>query len=476
MNDFKNNSELSGFDSVEPITQPVEETAETVTATETVSEPITETAGETASYSYTPPVQEQPIQQQYDYMPSGQYNYQQPVAAPVQPKPQKAPKQKKAAKGFSFASVMCFVIIAAIVGAAGGVGGYIAADSSKAPSTTSNTSTVNNTGAAQTENININTTLDSVVEAVAKKCSPSVIGIRTTASVRSFFGNQESTGEGSGIIYSSDGYIITNYHVIEEAVQQSNGGGKVEVFLSDTTEEPIPATVVGYNISYDLAVIKVDATGLPAMELGDSDALAVGQYVVAIGNPGGLVFMGSISYGIISGLNRTLSDPSNTGTTCEYIQTDAAINPGNSGGALVNTKGQLLGVNSVKLVSEGYEGMGFAIPVNKVKEICDNIISKEYEPEPYIGVELSTTYDAETLQMHGYPVGAVIKQVVEGGPADTAGIRRGDIITKFNGVSITDFSMFPNTVAQSSAGETVEVEIYRDSEAITISLVIGSNG
>ena len=310
-----------------------------------------------------------------------------------------------------------------------------------------------------------------------------MVGIRTTASISSFFGNQESTGEGSGIIYTADGYIITNYHVIEEAAENAGKSTtKIEVYLAGDTETAYNAEIIGYNISYDLAVIKIEASALPAIEIGDSDALSVGQNVIAIGNPGGLSFMGSVSSGIISGLNRTLSTGSASGTadnsttSAEYIQTDAAINPGNSGGALVNTQGQLIGVNSVKLVSESYEGMGFAIPVNKVTEICNDIIAHKDEPAPYVGIEISTRYDSTTLKMYGYPSGAVISSVVEGGPADDAGLQRGDIITSFNGTSITEYTEFSSLLNGCTSGDTVDITIYRAGRTYTTTITIGSNG
>lgn len=452
-------------------------------------------------YSYTPPAGTYSAgNNSYGYTPNGSYNYggfgskpqpnysapvtQPPVKAEKPPKPPKAPKQKK---NFGAGAVIAVALIAAIVGGSMGIGGYVVSDKlmSKDDTTAEASSTAADSGDSTTTNISINTTVDSVVEAVAEKCSPSVVGIRTTASVSSFLGNQESTGEGSGIIYSSDGYIITNYHVIEDAAENSGKSTtSIEVYLASDTSVAYDATIVGYNISYDLAVLKIDATGLPAMEMGDSNDLSVGQYVVAIGSPGGLSFMGSVSYGIISGLNRTLDSSSTTATSsstttttsAEYIQTDAAINPGNSGGALVNVKGQLIGINSVKLVSESYEGMGFAIPVNKVLEICDNIIANKDQPTPYLGIEISTNYDSTTLQMYGYPAGAVISSVTDSSPADDAGLQRGDIITSFNGTTVSDYSDFNGLLNQCSAGETVSVTIYRSGRTYTTSVTLGSNG
>lgn len=319
-------------------------------------------------------------------------------------------------------------------------------------------------------NINVDEEATSVVEAVATKVTPSVIGIRTTTSVMSFFGNQQSSGEGSGVVYKQDGYIITNYHVISDAI--GNSSSKIEVFLdNDKDAKSYEASVVGYNISSDLAVVKINATGLTPIEIADSSDLKVGQYVITVGNPGGLEFMDSVTYGVISGLNRIMSSDSEI----PLIQTDAAINPGNSGGALVNTSGKLVGINSAKIVSEEFEGMGFAIPSNTVVEICNKIIEKENSPEPYIGVTLSEKYTAQMLMLYGYPKGAVILTVADGSPAYQTGIRKGDIITEFNGTVVEDYKQFNELFEKVKPGEEITVKIYRNGKYYSAKLKIGSN-
>ncbi len=380
----------------------------------------------------------------------------------------KPPKQKKAKKKGKYGAgvVVAASLLAAVIGAGSGIAAVTLSSRGNNTSTpiTSNVSGSN-------VNINIDETAESVVEAVAEKVTPSVVGIRTTTSVRSFFGgSNESTGEGSGVVYSADGYIITNYHVISGAVTNKSGS-KVEVFTDTLDSKSYEATVVGYNISTDLAVIKIDAKGLTPVEFSDSSKLKVGQYVITVGNPGGLEFMDSVTYGVISGLNRVVSSDSGV----KLIQTDAAINPGNSGGALVNTKGQLVGINSSKIVSEEFEGMGFAIPSNTVAEICKSIIEKQNDPEPYIGVTISEKYTASVLKYYGYPSGAVISSVADGSPADSAGLAKGDIITEFDGAEITEYSMFDSLLQKCKPDDKVNIKIYRNGRYYTTTVTVGSN-
>lgn len=379
------------------------------------------------------------------------------------------PKQKKNKKkgAFGAGTVIAAALLAAVIGAGSGIAAVTL--SSKNGSNTS--SPITSSVSGSNVNINIDETAESVVEAVAKKVTPSVVGIRTTTSVRSFFGSSnESTGEGSGVVYSADGYIITNYHVISGAVTNKNGS-KIEVFTDTLDSDSYEATVVGYNISTDLAVIKINAKGLTPAEFSDSSKLKVGQYVITVGNPGGLEFMDSVTYGVISGLNRVVSSDSDV----KLIQTDAAINPGNSGGALVNTKGQLVGINSSKIVSEEFEGMGFAIPSNTVAEICKNIIEKQNDPEPYLGISVSEKYNSSVLKYYGYPSGAVVSSVADGSPADNAGLAKGDIITEFGGTEITEYSMLESLLQKCKPGDQVSVKIYRSGRYYSTTVTIGSN-
>ena len=309
---------------------------------------------------------------------------------------------------------------------------------------------------------------DSVVQAVAQKASPSIVGIRVTTSQNHFFyGTQESQSEGSGIVYSDQGHIITNYHVVEGAVSGRNAN--IEVFLNDGSEQTYSAQLIGYEIASDLAVLKISAKSLSVIEVGSSADLKLGQTAIAIGNPGGISYMGSVSAGIISGLNRTVSIDNIGDMT--LIQTDAAVNPGNSGGALLDDTGKLIGVVSSKLVAEEYEGIGFAIPVDTAVEVVEKIINNQGSSKPYAGLTISTTYDSATLNKLGYPSGVVVERAA--GPAQTAGIQRGDVITKFNGTAVTGYEEYQTALERCKPGQQIELTIYRNRRTYRATVTLG---
>lgn len=316
---------------------------------------------------------------------------------------------------------------------------------------------------------------DSPVTAIAEKVSPSIVGIRVTTKVRDFFfGESEGTGEGSGIIATDDGYIITNYHVIMNALDRSgkqSSEAKVEVFLPNMMDKPYTAKIVGTDARTDLAVIKIEGTGFHAAEFGNSDELKVGEMAVAIGNPGGLEYMGSVTVGVISGLNRTVK--ADGGREFKLIQTDAAINPGNSGGALVNSRGQVIGVASLKVVSQAFEGIGFAIPSNTVKEITDSLIKHQYvKGRPFIGISADLSYNEEAAKFYNAPVGVLVQQVIPFTGAYKAGIQPGDIIMKFNGKPVKNINELNELKDKHKPGDKVSLEIYRDGETLTVELTL----
>lgn len=427
---------------------------------------VTPEGGYYNSEPQTPPANEPPYGQ-----PPPEYDVYAPVPPIYAPAPPSPPKNEN--RGHSTWVVILSAVLAAVIGFGScfaamtvmksgpidTIKEFLGIESESDPDD-------NSSGGSSNVNINIDENVESIAQAVAKKASNSVVGIRV--SVAGMFGDTAG-GEGSGVIYTKDGYIITNYHVIENGVQYNNS--KIEVFIGDASSDSYTATVVGYNIASDLAVIKINAKNLKAIEIGDSDKLEVGQYVVTIGSPGGLEFMGSVTYGIISGLDRQVSSDSDIG----LIQTDAAINPGNSGGALLNSSGQLIGINSSKIVSEEFEGMGFAIPINTTKKVCDKIISNKDKAEPYIGVSINEKYTPEVLERYGYPAGAVVYSVASGSPADQAGIRRNDIITEFNGKAVTKYSDLPKLVQECEPGQKINVKVYRNNREHTLILTVGSN-
>ncbi|MCR6546103.1 S1C family serine protease [Dehalobacterium formicoaceticum] len=287
----------------------------------------------------------------------------------------------------------------------------------------------------------------SPVVPIAKKVSPSIVAIEITANQTDVFGQRyESSGTGSGIIIDNKGHIVTNNHVVE-------GASALTVILQDGTK--LKANLVGRDATTDLAVIKVDKTGLPAAELGDSAKLAVGELAVAIGSPMGTNFAGSVTAGIISGVNRELALGDKT---MNLIQTDAAINPGNSGGALVNEKGQVIGINTVKLAQSSVEGMGFSIPINEAKPIITELIENKKIVRPYLGIQGNTVTEADS-QRFGLAQGVYVYQVVPGSGADQAGIESGEVITKIDNQKITTIEQLVGLISNKKAGDKVTVEV-----------------
>lgn len=322
----------------------------------------------------------------------------------------------------------------------------------------------------------------SPVEAIAEKVSPSIVGIQITVPVRSSFGfffdlERNGVGYGSGIIIREDGYILTNNHVIEGAVvgQMSNkliDGAKIEVVLPGNKDKLYEAQIVGRDSKTDIAVLKINLNNLPAAELGDSDGVKVGELAVAIGNPGGMDYMGSVTAGIISGINRSII--MENGQELKLLQTDAAINPGNSGGALVNSQGKVIGMNTIKIAATEVEGIGFAIPINTAREIAESLIEHKYvKDRPYIGIVIDQSFTREEADRHKVPFGLLVYEVQPLSAAYKAGIHTGDIITKFDGVEVDEFKELEDQKNKHKPGDKVMVEVYRDGETLTLELILG---
>lgn len=330
---------------------------------------------------------------------------------------------------------------------------------------------VKNTGNATT-NIKIEAT-DTPVVAIAKKAGPSIVGIKINALSQTMFGSlQESSEEGSGIIYTTDGYIVTNYHVIESAIKDSSA--TISVTLSNS-EETVEASIVGYDEPTDLAVIKIDKTGLTAAEFGKSSELQVGDLAVAIGNPLGQEFAGSVTVGYISALNRKITT---SGRTYKLIQTDAAINPGNSGGALVNSQGQIVGINTVKIGSSfsgtSVEGLGFAIPSDDAVDIINKLIKDKKIVRPYIGIS-GINVDETTAKRNNLSEGVYVAQVLSNSPASKAGIQKGDVIIGIEGKDIKTMEELNEIKNTKNVGDKITLKIHRQSQDIEVKVTLESD-
>lgn len=330
-------------------------------------------------------------------------------------------------------------------------------------------------GSGTDTTINVQGEDNTLAETVAEKDIPSVVCIyvytKNTAS--GFFGNSASDTEtesslGSGVILSSDGYILTNYHVIE-------GTSSLKVSVNGGMQD---ATVVGTDESSDLAVIKVNATGLTPIEIGSSSSLKVGEWVMAIGSPYGMEQ--SVSTGIVSATSRSSASLQASGSTAVYtnmIQTDAAINPGNSGGALVDSDGKLIGINTmIASNSDSNSGVGFAIPVDYAIDIAKQLMQGETPSHAQLGVTTATV-DAQAAQQYGLKVdaGAYVNSVTSGGAAEKAGIETGDIITKLGDSTISSASDLVIAVRSHNPGDTVTVEVNRDGETKSFNVTLGQD-
>ena len=308
--------------------------------------------------------------------------------------------------------------------------------------------------------------IDNPVVAIAKNVGPSVVDVKVKSTTQGMFGLlQNSDSEGSGIIYTDDGYIITNYHVISTAI--NNSTAKITVILPNTSDE-IDAKIVGYDKVTDLSVLKIEKTGLQKATFGKSSDVQVGELAVAIGNPLGENFASTVTGGYISAVNRKITTD---GRTYNLLQTDAAINPGNSGGALANSKGEVIGINSVKVAEEGVEGMGFAIPTDDAIPIIDQLIKNKKISRPYIGVA-GFDLDADTAKQYSLVEGVYVSEVQNGSPAQQAGIQKGDIITQIDGKdakTMDELNSYKNT---KKVGDKVTLKVYRQSKYVDIQLTL----
>lgn len=310
---------------------------------------------------------------------------------------------------------------------------------------------------------NISEARNTPIVKAAKAVGPTVVGITNKAVARDWFNNQIQIeqGVGSGVIFRADGYIVTNYHVI---------AGAREILVSLSDGRSMQGKLIGADELTDIAVVKVDAGDLPSAAFGNSDDIIVGEPAIAIGNPLGLEFQGSVTTGVISALNRTLDLSERR---LKLIQTDAAISPGNSGGALVNADGYVIGINSAKIAAGGVEGMGFAIPINTVRDVVEQLMNNGHVVRPYLGVGV---FDKESAARQGYQLnvdaGVYVQNVTLNGPADKAGIRRGDIILEISGTKVNTIAELRAAIAEHNVGDMITIVYARDGEKITADTVL----
>jgi 2-alkenal reductase len=312
----------------------------------------------------------------------------------------------------------------------------------------------------------------SATIAVAAKVSPAVVKITVTGSNQGNTGVIPATGVGSGVIYDSNGWILTNHHVVE-------GGDKFDVELKDG--RVLSGKVYGIDTLTDLAIVKVEATGLPTATIGESDSLKVGQLVVAIGSPLG-TYSNSVTSGIVSAKGRSIVTDGNDQLT-NLIQTDAAINPGNSGGPLLDAAGQIVGINTA--IASNSNGIGFAIPIDIARPIMEQAVAGQPLSRPYLGIHFQSIdrklADKDKLPVHaGALVGGVDDQgnpapgVESGKPADQGGVKNGDIITSVDGKAIDEEHPLDAVLAQFSPGDTVSIDVLRDGKHVTLQVTLGT--
>lgn len=387
------------------------------------------------------------------------------------PEKKNTKKKEKKTSGVSWPKLivlgLCFSLVGGVIGSA--ITGYFATVYSgygddSAPAT-GNATVLE--GQREEGTINKETVDTSKVMTAAEVYATNVestVGITTSITTNYWGYPTTSAASGSGFIYSNDGYILTNHHVIE-------GSSSITVSFYDGTN--VPATLVGYDESNDIAVLKVNVQNLKPVTLGNSDNMNVGDSVLAIGNPlGELTF--SLTSGVVSALGRQVT--TSNGVTMTLMQTDCAINSGNSGGALFNLYGEVIGITNAKYSSSSsseasIDNIGFAIPVNQIRPIVDSIITKGYYSKPYIGVSV-TDVSSET-QSYGLPQGAAVKEVVAGSPAEAAGLQINDIITKVNDKEITGRNDLVATIGSCSVGQTLRLTVYRMGAYVEITLTVG---
>ena len=394
-----------------------------------------------------------------------------PPVHPVQPQDAQPPKKKKKFNGKRVARSAVALVLAAAMGFAGGFVGAKFGGSGKvviqqvAPSSTADSASGSDSSITAASSSGSSLTTEQVADLV----SPSVVVITTEQVVYSqwsWYGqNQVESGAGSGVIISSDGYILTCAHVVD-------GASNITVTIND---KDYTATLVGEDTTSDIAVIKIDANGLTPATVGDSDSLKVGQNVMAVGNPLGELG-GTVTGGMISALNRSVTiQGSSSVNTMSLIQMDASVSPGNSGGGLFNMNGELVGIVNAKSSSSDAEGLGFAIPINDAIKVAQELLENGYMTgRPYLGITYLAVTDAQTASQLGVNAyGVYVVEVVKGGPAEKAGLQAGDRIVSVDGTEIASKDDLGTLMQKHAAGDTLSITIARDGQMQTVNVTLG---
>ena len=388
----------------------------------------------------------------------------------AQGSPKQPPKKRRRKNGNIARSAVALVLAAAMGFVGGFVGAQVGNTGGKvviqqvAPSSTSSS----DSGSASA----VNTASGMTTAQVSEMVSPSVVVITTEQVVYSqwsWYGqSQVESGAGSGVIISSDGYILTCAHVV-------SGASNITVSIGD---KDYPATLVGEDTTSDVAVVKIDATGLTPATVGNSDNLKVGESVMAVGNPLGELG-GTVTSGIVSALNRSVSiQGSSSVNTMSLIQMDASVSPGNSGGGLFNMNGELVGIVNAKSSDSDAEGLGFAIPVNDAVKVAQELLENGYVTgRPYLGISYYAVTDAQTAAQLGVNAyGVYIVEVVKGGPADKAGLQAGDRIVSVDGSEVATQSDLGTLMQDHKAGDTIEITVARGGQMQTVNVTLGEKG
>ena len=394
-----------------------------------------------------------------------------PPVHPVQPQDAQPPKKKKKFNGKRVARSAVALVLAAAMGFAGGFVGAKFGGSGKvviqqvAPSSTADSASGSDSSITAASSSGSSLTTEQVADLV----SPSVVVITTEQVVYSqwsWYGqNQVESGAGSGVIISSDGYILTCAHVVD-------GASTITVTIGD---KDYTATLVGEDTTSDIAVIKIDADGLTPATVGNSDSLKVGQSVMAVGNPLGELG-GTVTGGMISALNRSVTiQGSSSVNTMSLIQMDASVSPGNSGGGLFNMNGELVGIVNAKSSSSDAEGLGFAIPINDAIKVAQELLENGYVTgRPYLGITYLAVTDAQTASQLGVNAyGVYVVEVVKGGPAEKAGLQAGDRIVSEDGTEIASKDDLGTLMQKHAAGDTLSITIARDGQMQTVNVTLG---